>query len=42
LLLKQIAVAKEIGTLQTEDTQLALYREKMLPILADEDRLDGR
>ena len=42
LLLKQITVAKEIGTLQTEDAQLALYREKMLPILADEDRLDGR
>jgi len=42
LLVKQIAVAKEIGTLQTEDAQLALYKEKMLPILADEDRLDGR
>ena len=42
LLVKQIAVAKEIGTLPTEDAQLALYREKMLPILADEDRLDGR
>jgi hypothetical protein len=42
LLVKQIAVAKEIGELQTEDAQLALYREKMLPILADEDRIDGR
>jgi hypothetical protein len=42
LLGEQITVAKEIGTLQTEDAQLALYRKKMLPILADEDHLDGR
>jgi hypothetical protein len=42
LLLKQIAVAKEIGTLQTHDAQIALYQEKMVPILTDEDRLDGR
>ena len=42
LLLKQIDVAKEIGALQSHDAQLALYREKMMPILADEDHLDGR
>ncbi len=42
LLLKQIAVAKVIGTLPTHDAQIALYQEKMVPILADEDRIDGR
>jgi hypothetical protein len=41
LLLQQIAVAKEIRSLPDQDSQRALYREKMTPILEAEERLDG-
>lgn len=42
LLMQQIAVAKEIREVQGHDAQLAMYREKMMPVLAEEDHLDGR
>lgn len=42
LLLQQIAVAKDIARIRSQDDQLAEYREKMLPILKKEDELDGR
>ncbi|WP_158941387.1 hypothetical protein [Granulicella sp. S190] len=42
LLLQQIAIAKEIQGTQGHDAQLALYKEKMMPVLTAEDHLDGR
>jgi hypothetical protein len=42
LLLRQIAVAKEIENVVGHENQLAIYREKMMPILTAEDQIDGR
>jgi hypothetical protein len=40
LLLQQIAIARQISNAQGHDAQVAIYRVKMMPILAEEDQLD--
>lgn len=42
LLLQQIAIAKEIGQTRGHEAQLAIYQNRLMPVLSAEDHLDRR